>query len=60
MKIPRFPGLFRNVYPGKEMAHLFGQDGANQSFAILQKIGDGQKIDLHLINCVFKTCHFPI
>ena len=38
MKIPRFPGLFRNVYPGKEMAHLFGQDGANQSFAILQKI----------------------
>ena len=60
MKIPRFPGLFRKVYPGKEMAHLFGQDGANQSFAILQKIGDDQKIDLYLINCVFKTWHFSI
>ena len=38
MKIPGFPGLFPKVYPGKEMTHLFGQDGANQSFAILQKI----------------------
>ena len=53
-KVPRV------VSKGKEMAHLFGQDGANQSFAILQKIGDDQKIDLYLINFVFKTWHFSI